>query len=76
VRHATIKDEGIIDIRSRRNRCSKSGKVGHYKNTCINTLADFYNDYEGDVIALEDLLDGTYSSVHGTQVSYPRKLST
>jgi len=39
-------------------RCSKCGEVGHTRWTCRNPRADFNLNYEGDVVAVEDLLDG------------------
>jgi len=39
-------------------RCSKCHETGHYKNTCRNPRADFDTDYEGNVVAVEDLLGG------------------
>ena len=43
----------------RTKRCSKCHETGHYKNTCRNPRADFDADYEGDLVAVEDLLGGT-----------------
>jgi len=41
-------------------RCSKCGEMGHYKNTCRSPRADFDVGYEGDVVAINDLLDENY----------------
>ena len=41
-------------------RCSKCRELGHYKNSCRNPRADFDADYEGDVVAVEDLLGGNF----------------
>ena len=42
----------------RSKRCSKCGEPGHYKYTCRNPRAAFDADYEGDVVAVKDLLGG------------------
>jgi len=49
----------------RTKRCSKCGEVEHYKNNCRNPQANFNANYERDIVAVEDLLDETYSNVHG-----------
>lgn len=45
---------------TRFRRCSKCGKVGHTRRTCRNPRADFDANYEGDIMEVEDLLDGSY----------------
>jgi len=47
-------------------RCSKCGEVGHTRRTCRNPHADFNSNYEGDVIAIADLLDGSWVPGGGT----------
>ncbi|KAJ8428044.1 hypothetical protein Cgig2_007621 [Carnegiea gigantea] len=56
---------GIVDAKTGRvgirpRRCSKCGEVGHTRRTCCNPHADFDANYEGDVVEVEDLLDGSY----------------
>ena len=41
-------------------RCSKCGEVGHIRRTYHNPRVDFDASYEGDVMHVEDLLDGLY----------------
>ncbi|KAJ8438307.1 hypothetical protein Cgig2_018787 [Carnegiea gigantea] len=43
-------------------RCSKCGEVGHTRYTCRNPRADFNASYEGDVVEVEDLFDGSYAA--------------
>ncbi|KAJ8432145.1 hypothetical protein Cgig2_006847 [Carnegiea gigantea] len=43
-------------------RCSKYGEVGHTRHTCHNPRAYFNPTYEGDVVEVEDLLDGSYAT--------------
>ena len=47
-------------------RCSKFGEVGHTRRTCHNPRSDFNSNYEGDVVAVEDLLDGSWVPSGGT----------
>jgi len=44
--------------RVRPRRCSKCHELGHYKSTCRNPRADFDDDYPGDVVTADDLLQG------------------
>ena len=44
-------------------RCLKCGEVGHIRCTYRDPRADFDVSYEGDVVQIEDLLDG--SSIAG-----------
>ena len=36
------------------------GEVGHTRRTCRNPHVDFNSNYEGDVVPVEDLLDGSW----------------
>ncbi|KAJ8447200.1 hypothetical protein Cgig2_030431 [Carnegiea gigantea] len=56
------RDSQMQGTRSR--RCSKCGEVGHTRHTCRNPRADFDANYEGDVVKVEDLLDGSYVPGH------------
>ena len=38
----------------------KCGEVGHTRRTCRNPRADFDASYEGDIVEVEALLDGSY----------------
>ncbi|KAJ8429402.1 hypothetical protein Cgig2_025589 [Carnegiea gigantea] len=49
--------------RTRSRRCSKCGEVGHTRRTYRNPCADFDANYEGNVVKVEDLLDGSYVPV-------------
>ncbi|KAJ8421256.1 hypothetical protein Cgig2_027767 [Carnegiea gigantea] len=40
-------------------RCSKYGEVGHTRRTCRNPHADFEASYEGNVVEVKDLLNGS-----------------
>ncbi|KAJ8447133.1 hypothetical protein Cgig2_022862 [Carnegiea gigantea] len=45
---------------TRCRRCSKCGEVGHTRRTCRNPRANFDANYEGDIVEVEALLDGSY----------------
>jgi len=40
--------------------CSKCGEVGHTRRTYRNPSGDFNSNYKGDVVPMEDLLDGSW----------------
>ncbi|KAJ8426900.1 hypothetical protein Cgig2_024391 [Carnegiea gigantea] len=44
-------------------KCFKYDEVGHTRRTCRNPCADFNANYEGDVVEVENLLDGSYVPV-------------
>jgi len=39
-------------------------EVGHMRRAYCNSRADFDANYEGDVVEVEDLLDGSYVLGH------------
>jgi len=41
------------------HRCLKCGEVGHARRTVCNDRANFNSNYKGDVVAVEDLMDGS-----------------
>ena len=41
------------------HRHSKCREVGYTRRTCQNPRVDFNSNYEGDVVAVEDLLDSS-----------------
>ena len=43
-------------------RCFKWREVGHIRRTCHNLRADFNASYEGEVVNVEDLFDGSYTA--------------
>jgi len=68
VSYSLIMDDSLADpIKAQKSqtqgtrscRCFKCG-VGHTRRTCRNPRADFNSNYEGDVVAVEDLLDGSW----------------
>jgi len=48
----------------RSQRCSKCSEVGHTRRTFRNAQANFDANYEGDVVKVEDLFDGSYITGH------------
>ena len=43
-------------------RCSKCREVGHTRRTCRNPRADVDAGFEGDVVPVEELLDGSFNA--------------
>lgn len=64
----TMDDNLVVSIKTQRAlnqgikacRCSKCGKVGHTRRACCNPWAEFDTSYKGNVVQVEDLMDGSY----------------
>jgi len=55
-----VQAQRVINARHKISKVLKCNEVGHMRHTCRNPCADFDASYEGDVVDVEDLLDGSY----------------